>query len=440
MRPGGGGCAPLALRQELQAVSRHQGSRCTPTTHAPPLRRLLRFELLDCWADQQQRQQHGWALLQLRELASLAAVAESCAASGSGAREASRMLLLPLCTEYESAAEAAGEAGSAAAPRGPSLKLELSYCAQLCTMDAAEVAAAAAAATPAVQQQASGSPAKQARPAAAKAAAGAGGGGSTDDEDGENSLRLANRSTSSSGRQAQPAAPARAAAGGLGAAQSPARSIPSQHFLLASLSVEIIQASGLGAAVRAAAAAAGGGAGSSLGRAVVVGPHAFVRLALFPEGELVGHAVVGISCTLAFNPFQPAASPLLALCAFAADTALQAEAPPLQTAFVPQSFCPAWRSVHSHPLQLTAGMVQALASQASCKGADCSECLHPCRRLHCSSTRCPPANPLLQLLSCLPCRACGWRCGTAARAPQQWAAAAAGRRGRCCWALAPRPC
>ncbi|PRW60425.1 hypothetical protein C2E21_0846 [Chlorella sorokiniana] len=166
---------------------------------------LLRFELFDCWADQQQRQQHGWALLQLRELASLAAEAER-GSSGSAAREASRSLLLPLCTEYESA----------------------------------------------------------------------------------------------------------------------------EPFVPATLSVEIIRACGLGAAVREAAAASGGGAGTSLGRAAVVGPHAFVRLALFPE----------------------------------ADAALQAEAPPLQTAFVPQSFCPAWRSVHTYPLQLTGSMVQALASQS----------------------------------------------------------------------------
>ena len=40
--------------------------------------------------------------------------------------------------------------------------------------------------------------------------------------------------------------------------------------------------------------------------------------------------------------------------------------PPLQTAFVAQSFCPAWRAAHTYPLQLTAGLLQALATQVRC--------------------------------------------------------------------------
>lgn len=249
--------------------------------------RLLRFELFDCWADQQQRQQHGWALLQLRELATLAAEAQS-GSSCSAVREASRIVLVPLCTEYESAGEAAGAAGAGeTAARSPSLKIELCYQAQLCTMDAAEVAAASPAAAPVGEARASSSPAKQPRPAGAKPTAS---GSSSSDSDGENSLLLANRSRStSSGRQAQHAAPGRPAADAASAAAAatrpPVRSIPAEPFVPATLSVEIIRASGLGAAVREAAAAAGGGAGTSLGRAAVVGPHAFVRLALFPDGE-----------------------------------------------------------------------------------------------------------------------------------------------------------
>ena len=251
-------------------------------------RRLLRFELFDCWADQQQRQQHGWALLQLRELASLAAEAEGSGSASSAARQGSRTLLLPLCTEYESAGAAAGAAGAGeAAARGPSLKIELSYQAELCTVDAAEVAAASVEAAPA--GRAVGSPAKQERAALEKSAAGAPSGGTNSDSDEENSLLLANRSTStSSGRQAQHAVHGRPAAGvqPAAAARLPAaRSIPAEPFVPATLSVKIIRACGLGAAVREAAAAAGGGAGTSLGRAAVVGPHAFVRLALFPDGE-----------------------------------------------------------------------------------------------------------------------------------------------------------
>ncbi len=264
--------------------------------------RLLRFELFDCWADQQQqRQQHGWALLQLRELASLAAEADSSSGSGA-ARQASRTLLLPLCTEYESAGEAAGAAGGGdAAARGPSLRIELSYQAELCTMDAAEVAAAVPAAAPANTAQTSSSPAKQPQPVQKKKSAADGGAGSaSSDSEAENSLLLANHSRSTnSGRQAQHAVqgrPGGSAPGSAAAAQPAARSIPSEPFVPATLSVEIIRASGLGAAVREAAAAAGGGAGTSLGRAAVVGPHAFVRLALFSEGRQAQHSVAGCCC------------------------------------------------------------------------------------------------------------------------------------------------
>jgi hypothetical protein len=55
------------------------------------------------------------------------------------------------------------------------------------------------------------------------------------------------------------------------------------------LSVEIIRACGLAAAVReasVAAADASSGQASSLSRAATVGPHAFARLALFTEGGL----------------------------------------------------------------------------------------------------------------------------------------------------------
>lgn len=109
---------------------------------------------------------------------------------------------------------------------------------------------------------------------------------------------------------------------------------------------------------------------------------------------------------------------------------------------MPQSFCPAWRSVHSYPLQLTAGMVHALASLVSRP-----HIVHTCMHGH---TACPKMRlfqgkhlvarcldhslcaPLPNLLY----RACVWRSGTVARA-LQLLAAAAGRRARCFWALEP---
>lgn len=247
-----------------------------------PPRSLLRFELFDCWADQQQRQQHGWALLQLSELGSLVAEAERGSSGAGGAPAASRQLLLPLCTEYDSAGEAAADAGQAlgagtAAQRGPSLKIELSYTAHLCTIDAAQACEAEAEAV--VEAE----PAPAVPQPAAKAAVPAGGSPGCD-SDGENRRQLANRSNDlPHGRQVQ---------------QQQATAVlrpppdPVVAFVPATLSVEIVRASGLAAAVREAVAAAGscgsggGGGAGSLARVAVVGPHAFARLALFAEGAL----------------------------------------------------------------------------------------------------------------------------------------------------------
>jgi hypothetical protein len=76
----------------------------------------------------------------------------------------------------------------------------------------------------------------------------------------------------------------------------------------ATLVVEVLRASGLGAAVREAVAALGGpGSGStaasSLERAATVGPHAFVRLALGAdsEGEPLLHGRSALHSLLPFS-------------------------------------------------------------------------------------------------------------------------------------------
>ena len=329
---------------------------CAAVRRPLPPCSLLRFELLDCWADQQQRQQHGWALLQPSELAGLVADAERGSCGGAGAKAASRVLLLPLCTEYDSAGEAAAAAdGAAAGARGPSLKVEVSYEAQLCIMEAAEMAAAlapeAAPAVPAAQR-------------AARGACGDGGSGaSSDTSDGENSWRRANRG-SHSAAQLQLPAPQPQPQQGLAPRAEVAPATPAEPSLPATLEVEILQASGLAAAVREAAAAAGAGSSlaGSLGRATVVGPHAFARLALFDESELrTGGPGRCHVVRMELAKCSPSSLPALP----AADSAWQAQAPPLSTPFVPQSFCPAWHASHTYPLQLTSGMLGALASQVS---------------------------------------------------------------------------
>jgi hypothetical protein len=318
--------------------------------------------------------------------------------------------MLPLCTEYDFAAEAAatGTAGAAAAARGPSLKIELSYRAQLCTMAASEaaatvVAAAAAVATaPAAEASAagclpgSGRKRREAAAAASEPCCGSAGSGSSD-SDSENSLQAANRQPVPAGaaaaaaavsRRGQPSAPpmpaARAAATAAGA---PAR--PAEPSVPATLSVEIIRACGLAAAVREASAAAGAAAASSghassLSRAAAVGPHAFARLALFTEGgvpRLCGQLnpmaglcifVVGLTfqqtvvcCSIANGPTnrrRPTPLFMCRLCAAAAPE-LQEQVPTLQTPFETQSFCPTWRAAHSYRLHLTGAILEALASQ-----------------------------------------------------------------------------
>jgi hypothetical protein len=52
-----------------------------------------------------------------------------------------------------------------------------------------------------------------------------------------------------------------------------------------------------------------------------------------------------------------------------AGSELQAQAPPLQTPFVAQSFSPVWQALHSYRLQLTGRSLDALASQV--RGAMC---------------------------------------------------------------------
>ena len=136
-----------------------------------------------------------------------------------------------------------------------------------------------------------------------------------------------------------------------------------------------------------------------------------------------------------FHTNHPPAHPLLSCVPLSADAApeLQAQVPPLQTPFQAQSFCPAWRAAHSYRLQLTGAMLEALASQVSGWAAvdQTGACLWHARGA------CPYCVTCVRTAAT--CRACGWRCGTAARgqAPQrmqQPAAAAGGGSGRCCLA------
>ena len=249
--------------------------------------RLLRFELLDCWADGQLSQQHAWALLPLSQLAELAAEARQCGSDGWGSVAASRLLLLPLCTEYD--AVVPGEDFVAAnsidnSSRGPALKIEISYEAHDCTMDAAEACAAttAGAAAP---------PAALDLVCRGDACIGGGDGGSSSgDSDAENSLRHANHSSAGSGSRARrqqlrlPGVFQRRL--DAGAAPSPQPVVPT---VAATLSVEIGRACGLAAAVRQAASAAAtsdshSASSLSLSRAATTGPHAFARLTLFETG------------------------------------------------------------------------------------------------------------------------------------------------------------
>ena len=266
--------------------------------------RLLRFELLDCWADGQLSQQHAWALLPLSQLAELAAEARQCGSDGWGSVAASRLLLLPLCTEYD--AVVPGEDFVAAnsidnSSRGPALKIEISYEAHDCTMDAAEACAATtagAAAPPAAAAAAAKTPSCKASGVAdldlvcrGDACIGGGDGGSSSgDSDAENSLRHANHSSAGSGSRARrqqlrlPGVFQRRL--DAGAAPSPQPVVPT---VAATLSVEIGRACGLAAAVRQAASAAAtsdshSASSLSLSRAATTGPHAFARLTLFETG------------------------------------------------------------------------------------------------------------------------------------------------------------
>jgi len=233
------------------------------------------------------------------------------------------------------------------------------------------------------------------------------------------------------------------------------------------------------AAAAAASSAAPPTLASSLTRAAAVGAHAFARLALFAEGELplwlhawggcmlLSHllpACLHSACptcqpghpnTLAHCPSlngltnhwlhaTPPAAPTPAL--LAADASLQAQVLPLQTAFVPQSFCPAWRAAHTYQLQLTGSMLAALATQVRCRwlshGTSKSwyPTTSPLPLRACPSHTTARVHVFLHLTATcvqLPCRACEWRCGTTAPAQRQHlrkAAVAAGS-GRFCWGL-----
>ena len=303
-------------------------------------RRYLNFEVWDRWLGsncegrQQQEQRHAWALLALRELASLA---EAVAATGGVAPgpawtagstagvAVSRSCLLPLVTEWGGEPAASSlVGGDPAAARDPALRVDISYRAESCVMDASAAAAAAKAAAAAclllapLQQDlppllprpalAAGPAPSAARPVEVGKKGGYTGSrsSSSDSEADENSvLRMNNSSCRRSrsgavGPPRQPPArqPAQAAPGAGEAAGDPAAALsavalaqpappPSEPSVEATLSVEVIRACGLATAVHVAAAAAAlssGPAASSLAGAKASGPHAFARLTLFPTG------------------------------------------------------------------------------------------------------------------------------------------------------------
>lgn len=220
----------------------------------------------------------------------------------------------------------------------------------------------------------------------AKAAAAHDDGASSSDSDEENSLRLVNGGSTlrRPSQLPQPAAAAHLVAAAPAAAPA---SEPREPFVPATLSVEIIRASGLVSAVREAAAATGGSS-------MRFGPHAFARLALFTRGALQ----VGLLWASSMWCVDGASTSPSSTAPCHADPRLQAQAPPLQTAFVPQSFCPAWRAAHTYPLQLTADLLGALATQVHF-GCCCCCC---CCRSACGAS--PRALPL-QLRFCLNKRA-----------------------------------
>lgn len=305
-------CLRVTLHVYCAVWARMSRSNATCACALPALLpcRLLRFELLDCWADRRAQQLHGWAALPLCELASLAVDAQRSSSGSDGsslpsARGASRTVLLPLCTEYDIEAEvAATPAPSAAAPgaapaRAPFLKVDLSYSAELCTMEAAEIAVEPAAAPAAVPPRSAAEQLTQVQQQEERQPQSCGNGpddGSDGDSGDENSRQAANRRSADGGGRQQrqsalqsgeasrhPPGPAAAAA-----ATSPEQPKVSEPFVAATVSVEIVRACGLAAAVQEAAASCGpasSGLAASLGRAAAVGPHAFARLALFADGE-----------------------------------------------------------------------------------------------------------------------------------------------------------
>ncbi|GAB4816271.1 hypothetical protein N2152v2_003317 [Parachlorella kessleri] len=348
--------------------------------------RKLRFEVWDQWVDDKE-ELHAWAEVPMPELAGLArtfradsppTTPEAKAVAGPGgtdgaakledaAQQASQSLLLPLVTEYDLGPTSPSTAAAAgASAKGPALRVDLAYHMQRVLVPAppepkrprqqgyaapgrlstgaglqAGLVDAAADKEVAARQQQSGTrlaastnkgpnqeqrqrlqrhlqPSQQDQPqAVVTTATGRGrqppGPSSFADvqlaeedeegEDDENNVLLANRS---------PAKPVRAAA--------PPKGVE------AVLCVEIIRACGLAAAVREACAFSSGN--PALSRARQVGAHPFARLALFPS-----------------------------------DAVLQKRAPPLQTPFQAQTFCPEFHARHEYSLRLDARTLQALAEQ-----------------------------------------------------------------------------
>lgn len=303
----------------------------------------------DCWLGaapggrRQQERRHAWALLPLHELAQLVPVA------GEGGGAAARSFLLPLTTDWSCDPDGgmAGPAAGATA-RGPALRVDLSYRAESCVMDAAATAATVAASAQHRKEQlrpllppppGEVAPAARAAPApsrlhavgSTKACAPqcAGNSSSSTESEDENSLLCMNSEsglrhhTAARQRRQQPpnvVAPAPASV------DSPTP--PPEAGVEAVLSVEVVRACGLAAAVRAAAACFGS---SSLVRAKASGPHAFARLVLFSSAG--------------------------------AGAQLGLLVPPLQTSFMPQCCTPAWHAQHAFRLRLTARVLEALAVQ-----------------------------------------------------------------------------
>ncbi|KAF8057294.1 hypothetical protein HT031_006102 [Scenedesmus sp. PABB004] len=262
----------------------------------------LCFELWDKWSDDSDSLVAAGSL-PLAQVLALAQVDHPGTSESSGVL---RAFLVPLALEPGS-----GEAAVQQAGRPVLLQVSVRYSATHCY---SRPQAGSAASSPA---RGAASPAPC--PGLEQSPTRGGSGGSSPTLSGFASpvlQRTPARGAPSPGAGARPASPAWQS----GAAAAP----PS-----AELSVQIIRACGLQAAVKDAERGLGGASGL-LGRAAQLGPHPFATLRLFPGGS-------GAS-----------------------------EAPAIRTAFQAQTFCPQFHHQALVPLQLNGPTLAALASQDCC--------------------------------------------------------------------------